>query len=163
LPHLDSAYNLARWLAKNEDDAGDIVQEAMVKAFKNMDQINSSNTKSWLMSIVRNTGHTYLAKKSGFTAAFQDEAESLEWHGPTPEETLLMKEEKEIAVRFLEDLPLEFREVVILKDIEDLSYKEISEVVGVPIGTVMSRLNRARQRLQQRFSDRTLEERQLGL
>jgi RNA polymerase sigma-70 factor (ECF subfamily) len=163
LPHLDSAYNLARWLAKNEDDAADITQEAMIKAFKNLGQVNAGSPKAWLMSIVRNTGVTFLTKKNGHQSVFIDEIEGLEWHGQSPEQALLMSEEKEVVMRLLEELPLEFREVVILRDLEDLSYKEISEVVGIPIGTVMSRLNRARQRLLQRLSDRTPEEKKLGL
>lgn len=163
LPHLDSAYNLARWLTRNEDDAADITQEAMIKAFKNLDQMKAGSAKAWLMAIVRNTGLTYLNRKSNQPSAFPDESEDLEWQGFSPEQTLLMSEDREVVVRLLEELPTEFREVVVLRDVEDLSYKEISDVVGVPIGTVMSRLNRARHRLQQRLSDRTPEERRLGL
>lgn len=103
-----------------------------------------------------------LARKPGF-ASFADEAEFIEWDGPTPEQSLIKSAEKEMVTKFIEDLPSEFREAIILKEIEDLSYKEIAEVTGVPIGTVMSRLNRARQRLQRRLADRTLEERKLGL
>lgn len=163
LPHLDSAFNFARWLSRNEDDAADITQEAMIKAFKNLDQMKAGSAKAWLMAIVRHTGLTYLNRKSTQPGAFLDESKELEWQGFSPEQALLMSEEKEVAMRLLEELPTEFREVVILRDVEDLSYKEISEVVGAPIGTVMSRLNRARYRLQQRLSDRTPEERRLGL
>lgn len=163
LVHLDSAYNLARWLVKNGDDADDIVQEACIRAFRNMDQ-RGGHAKAWFLSITRNTAFTFLSRRPGFVSnAFDGEMETLEWHGPNPEQSLLSQEDKEMAVRFIEELPPEFREVVILRDVEDLSYKEIAEVTNVPVGTVMSRLNRARQRLQQRLADRTLEERKLGL
>jgi RNA polymerase sigma factor (sigma-70 family) len=163
LPHLDSAYNMARWLARNDEDASDIVQDACIRAFKSLDQMHAG-AKSWFLTIVRNTAYTFLTRKSGLVgAAFLDEAEGLEWDGPNPEQALMMKADKEMVVKFLEDLPTEFREVVVLRDLEDLSYKEIAEVTGVPIGTVMSRLNRARQRLQQRLADRAPEERKLGL
>jgi RNA polymerase sigma-70 factor (ECF subfamily) len=163
LPHLDSGYNLARWLARNDDDASDIVQDACVKAFRNVDQV-STNARIWFLTIVRNTAYTFLAKRSGMpNIGFFDEIDAVEWTGPSPEQAVLLSADRDLVIRFLEELPSEFKEVVILRDLEDLSYKEISEVVDVPIGTVMSRLNRARQRLQQRLADRAPEERKLGL
>ena len=163
LPHLDAAYNIARWLARNDDDAADIVQEACIRAFKGLGQMNGA-PKPWFLTIVRNTAYTFLSRRQGFAgSAYLDEAEDVEWDGPNPEQAMMLAKDKEMVGKFLEELPAEYREVVILRDLEDLSYKEIAEVTGVPIGTVMSRLNRARHRLQQRLADRTPEERKLGL
>lgn len=163
LPHLDSAYNMARWLARNDDDASDIVQEACIKSFKSLEQMNGA-AKPWFLTIVRNTAYTFLSRRPSFAGgAYLDEAEDIEWDGPTPEQALMTKTDKEMVIKFLEELPAEFREVVVLRDLEDLSYKEIADVTGVPIGTVMSRLNRARQRMQRRLADRAPEERKLGL
>ena len=161
LPHLDTGYNLARWLARSDDDASDIVQEACLRCFRNMDQL-TTNPRAWFLSTVRNTAYTFLARRSG-QPTFLDESDDLQWDGPSPEQAVLAKVEQEILTQFIEDLPPEFREVLVLRDLEDLSYKEIAEVSGLPIGTVMSRLNRARRRLQQRLADRSLEERRLGL
>jgi RNA polymerase sigma-70 factor (ECF subfamily) len=163
MPHLDSAHNMARWLARNDEDASDIVQEASIRAFKNMDQCGG-NPRAWFLTITRNTAYTFLSRRPSFaSSAFVDEAETIAWDGPSPDQALVAKTEREVAVKFIEDLPPEFKEVVILRDLEDLSYKEIAEVTGVPVGTVMSRLNRARQRLQQRIADHALEEHTLGL
>ena len=163
MSHIDSAYNLARWLSRNDDDAADIVQEASVRAFKSMDQCGA-HPRAWFLTIIRNTAFSYMARRQvNATSAFMDEAETIEWSGPSPEQVMLSNAEREMVTSLIEELPAEFREVVILRDIEDLSYKEIAEITGTPLGTVMSRLNRARQRLQQRLADRTLEERKLGL
>lgn len=163
LPHLDSAYNLARWLTRNADDAADVVQESCLRAFKNMNQLVGDNAKPWFLAIVRNTGHTFARRNNAITSAFTDEEDNLEWDGPSPEQAVIAKASAEAMTTLLEELPLEFREVIVLKDVQDLSYKEIADVVGVPIGTVMSRLNRGRKRLRQRLSDGVPEERRLGL
>jgi RNA polymerase sigma-70 factor (ECF subfamily) len=165
MPHLDSAYNLARWLSGNEDDAADIVQESFVKAFRALDTLVSNNPKPWLLSIVRNTTLTHLKRSNpnGRRLDLGDEMEMLEWDGPTPEESALLQMDREMLSSFINELPTEFREVVVLRELEGLSYKEISEVTRKPIGTVMSRLSRARTRMQQRASDRKVEEWHLGM
>ena len=163
MSHIDTAYNLARWLSKNDDDAADIVQEASLRAFRSLDQCGA-NPRAWFLTITRNTAFTYMARRHvNATSSFMDEAETIEWNGPTPEQVVLANADRDMVTNLIEELPPEFREVVILRDIEDMSYKEIAEITGTPMGTVMSRLNRARQRLQQRLADRTLEERKVGL
>ena len=163
LPHLDSAYNLARWLTKNEDDASDVVQESFVKAFRHIDQLIGEDAKPWLLAIVRNTAHRLMTKRTNQTLALEDQVELIRDDGPSPEEAAFRTADKEVVNRLLDQLPVEFREVVVLRELEDLSYKEISEVIDVPVGTVMSRLSRARQRLQTELSRIEQEEGPLGL
>jgi len=157
LPYLDSAYNLARWLTRSDDDAQDVVQEACLRAFRALDNLVATDGKSWLLSIVRNTAHSFLRKNRQLGNAFEAELDALEWSGPNPEQAVMDDLERELLAGFIEELPVEFREVVVLRELEDLSYKEISEITQMPIGTVMSRLSRARRRLQQRAADRSPE------
>lgn len=163
LPLLDSAYNLARWLTNSDDDAADVVQEACLRAFKALDSLVSSDGKAWFLTIVRNAGHSFLRKRREKVAAYEAELEALEWDGPNPEQALMVDLERELLTSFLEELPVDFREVVVLRELEELSYKEISEITQMPIGTVMSRLNRARRRLRQRAADRTPEGWHIGM
>jgi RNA polymerase sigma-70 factor (ECF subfamily) len=148
MPHLNAAYNLARWLTRNADDAEDLVQEAYLRAYRSFETLQGQDGRAWLLAVVRNTCFTWLNKKGNRTAVEFDE----QIHGAAEEnaETVLLNEAALGSLHgCLEGLPLEFREVMILRELEELPYKEISEIVRVPIGTVMSRLARGRKRLQQ--------------
>jgi RNA polymerase sigma-70 factor (ECF subfamily) len=149
LPHLDAAYNLARWLMRNDDDAEDVVQEAYLRALRFFGGFYGSNARAWLLTIVRNTCYTSLRKNRmpEFSCGFDDAAQDWESDEPDPETLQVMKVEKQLVIDAIENLPVEFREVMILREFEELSYKEIASVTGVPVGTVMSRLARARKRL----------------
>jgi RNA polymerase sigma-70 factor (ECF subfamily) len=149
LPHLDAAYNLARWLTRNDQDAEDVVQEASLRAFKYWKGFSGRDCRSWLLAIVRNTFYSWLQKRSVQPELTADgEVDGIDDGFPDPENLLLQNADRELLKAALEDLPLEFREAVILREMEGLSYKEIADISGVPIGTVMSRLARARKRLQ---------------
>ncbi len=150
MPHLNAAYNLARWLTRNGDDAEDLVQEAFLRAFRSFETLEGEDGRAWLLAVVRNTCFTWLKKKGERTAVEFDE----QVHGAADEapnaETVLLNEAALGSLQgCLEGLPLEFREVMVLRELEELSYKEISDIARVPIGTVMSRLARGRKRLQQ--------------
>lgn len=151
LPHLDAAYNLARWLTRNEHDAEDVVQEAYLRAFKFFGGYHGGDSRAWLLAIVRNTCYTWLQqnRRRELTEELDEEAQGIESQTPNPETSLLQNVDHQMLKRALEALPIEFREVVILRELEGLSYKEIADLAEVPIGTVMSRLARARKRLQQ--------------
>ena len=148
LPHLDAAYNLARWLTRNETDAEDVVQEAYLRAFRFFSGFHGGNSRAWLLTIVRNTSYTWLQQNrpNELTAEFDEEIHSVE--SDNPEKILLENADKQLLKQTLEELPPEFREAMILRELEGLSYKEIADITDVPIGTVMSRLARARKRLQ---------------
>jgi RNA polymerase sigma-70 factor (ECF subfamily) len=148
LPHLDSAYNLARWLLRNDQDAEDAVQEAYLRAYKAFARFRGGDGKAWLMTIIRNVCYTMIKKlRSHETPEPFDE----EIHQPVGEseiqEAFRQKANAESLHEALEKLPDEFREIIVLHDLEGLAYKEIAAVAGIPIGTVMSRLARARERL----------------
>jgi RNA polymerase sigma-70 factor, ECF subfamily len=154
LPHLDAAYNLARWLTRNDRDAEDVVQEAFLRAFKFFGSFHGENGRAWLLGIVRNTCYTWLQqnRKQDLNTPFDEESHSFGLQGQSqpdnnPETILARNEDLQRLNEALEKLPLEFREVVVLRDLEDLSYKEIAEVAAIPIGTVMSRLARGRRLL----------------
>ena len=151
MPHLDAAYNLARWLTHNEHDAQDVVQEACLRAFKFLDGFRGGNSRSWLLSIVRNTCYTWLQqnRKSDLLTSFEEEKHDLEDPAAVPDLLLLKGDDHQMIMEALEELPPEFREVLILRELEESSYKEIAAITQVPIGTVMSRLARARQQLEQ--------------
>jgi RNA polymerase sigma-70 factor (ECF subfamily) len=153
LPHLDAAYNLARWLTRNETDAEDVAQEAYLRAFKFFGGFHGGDSRAWLLTIVRNTCYTWLRKNRAheLTTAFDEELHSVEC--ANPETLMLASADGQLLKQALEDLPVEFREAVILRELEGLSYKEIASITDVPVGTVMSRLARARQRLLRRLTD----------
>jgi RNA polymerase sigma factor (sigma-70 family) len=162
LPHLDAAYNLARWLARDPHKAEDIVQDAFVRALRFFDGFRGDDARPWLLAIVRNTFFTSLKHRDHeeLRADIEDEPGTgipLWGGGGGPEQdpamALIRKADREWIDRALARLPLEFREVVILRELEDLSYKEIGEVVQVPMGTVMSRLSRGRKLLAQYLAD----------
>ena len=151
MPHLDAAYNLARWLTRNEHDAQDVVQEACLRAFKFFDSFRGGNGRSWLLSIVRNTSYTWLQqnRKSDLLTSFEEDKHDLEDTAGIPDLLLLRGDDHQMVMQALEELSPEFREVMVLRELEELSYKEIAVITQVPIGTVMSRLARARNQLEQ--------------
>lgn len=145
-PHMRSAYNLARWLVRNGDDAEDIVQDAFLKAFKALDGFRGGDARVWMLSIVRNTAMNFLRSRKQDVAIGLDHLEPADG-SPNPEQGLLEESRREQVRRAISRLEPEFRETLVLREIEGLSYKEIAAVLDVPAGTVMSRLSRARQRL----------------
>jgi RNA polymerase sigma-70 factor (ECF subfamily) len=151
LPHLDAAYNLARWLVRNPHDAEDVVQEACLRAVRFFGGYQEGNARAWLLRIVRNTAYTFLEKKHpGELAEEFDETIHVTEHlQPDAEAVLLRSVESRMLQEALEGLPVRFREAIILRELEGLSYKEIAEVMDVPIGTVMSSLARGRAQLRE--------------
>jgi RNA polymerase sigma-70 factor, ECF subfamily len=161
MPHLDAAYNLARWITRNDSDAQDVVQDAYLRAFKYFDSFEGQNPSAWLLAIVRNTSFTWMRRNRPSEEVVASEpvddegassSEPLLGGGSralaTDPETLLIEGRDRAEVNALvAKLPAEFREVIVLREIEDLSYREIADIVGIPIGTVMSRLSRARKLL----------------
>lgn len=149
MPHLDAAYNLARWLAGNDHDAEDIAQEACVRAFRFVGSFRGGNGRSWLLAIVRNTAYTWLKKNRPQAIVPLDDDELGEIEDPSAGQAATFDHADAAVLRAaLEELPVEFREALVLRELEGLSYKEIAEVAEVPIGTIMSRLARARKQLQ---------------
>ena len=151
LPHLDAAYNLARWLTGNDQDAQDVAQDAMLRALKFFDGFRGGNSRAWLLTIVRNTFYNWLEKNRPREVRAADDEELGAVEDPSVDPALLLARSANVAaVRgAIEKLPAEFREIIVLRELEECSYKEISDVAGVPIGTVMSRLARARKQLQE--------------
>src|SRR2546421_8096201 len=146
LPHLDAAHNLARWLLRNEQDAQDVVQEAYLRAFKSFSWFHGSNGRAWLLTIVRNTSYTLLKKNraADLTTPFDDEIHASSRESVSPAAILVHAEDAELMNSAINDLPAEFREILTLRHQEELSYQEIGEILKIPVGTVMSRLARAR-------------------
>jgi RNA polymerase sigma-70 factor, ECF subfamily len=152
--HLDAAYNLARWLARNEHDAEDVVQEAMLRALRFIDGFHGGNARAWLLAIVRNTYYSWLEKNRAqkdqvtidedTTCAPGDDVALLE---DNVDRLLQEQDSRRLVTRALDQLPPEFREAIVLRELEDLSYREIAQVAGIPLGTVMSRLARGRKLL----------------
>lgn len=152
-PHLSRAYNLARLLVGDSSDAEDLVQEASLRAFRALDGFQGGDSKTWLLVIVRNLCYSFLARRRGSEnmVAFEEEQHSEGLPTATPEARLLQTTNAEELRRVIQDLPAEFRETLVLRELEELSYREIAEITGVPVGTVMSRLARARQQLRRRL------------
>ena len=163
VPHLDAAYNLARWLTRNEHDAEDVVQEAYLRAFRFFDGYRGGDARAWVLKIVRHTCFTWLARNRPVELVAASEEEIDEERAlagadgavapsaaaaKDPETLLLERLDSQLLERLIGKLPPLYREVLVLREIEDLSYREIAEVLTLPVGTVMSRLARARQRLQ---------------
>jgi RNA polymerase sigma-70 factor, ECF subfamily len=153
LPHMDAAYNLARWLVGNPADAEDIVQEAFLRALRFFDGFRGGDSRAWLLKIVRNSSYSWVRKNRPAQLAeeFDEALHSGEASSENAESTLLSRAESERVREALEALPLTFREILVLREVEGLSYKEISEVTGVAMGTVMSSLSRARQKLREQL------------
>ena len=150
LPHLDAAYTLARHLLRNEQDAEDVVQDAYLRAVRHFGGYRGGNMRAWLLTIVRHTCYSWLRrhKQDAGATEFDETVHGDLRTADDPEAEMLRGALREALDQAIEGLPVEFREVVILRDVQGLSYAEIAEVVGIPVGTVMSRLSRARQRLQ---------------
>ena len=160
LPHLDAAFNYARWLSGNSAEAEDVVQDAFLRALRYFGSFRGGDARAWLLAIVRNTFHSRpRAATVSFDARHHDRPDP----EPSPELTL-MKGIEDAAVRSaVEALPPDFREVLVLREFEGMSYKEIAEVTGTPVGTVMSRLARARARLAEQITGVGREEANRGL
>ena len=156
LPHLDAAYNLARWLTRTPDDAQDMVQEAYLRAFKFFDALRGADSRAWLLTIVRNTCYTWLQqnRQRDLAVSFDEDVHSVESARAEPATLVLKSASHQMLKEALEELPAEFREVVVLRELEGFSYKEIAEIAKIPPGTVMSRLARARERLKQLLCNR---------
>jgi RNA polymerase sigma-70 factor (ECF subfamily) len=155
LPHLDAAYNLARWLTSNDHDAQDVVQEASLRAFKFFGSFRGENARAWLLTIVRNTFYNWLQKNRlpEIAGELDEEAMAVEDVSGNAETINLRLADADTVQSAIAELPVEFREVVVLREMEGFSYKEIADLSNVPIGTVMSRLARARKLLQKRLAD----------
>jgi RNA polymerase sigma-70 factor (ECF subfamily) len=165
LPHLDAAYNLARWLTRNGRDAEDVVQEAFLRALKHFDTFKGGDARPWLLKIVRNTYYTWIHRNrlTDAMSPFDEEEDIHISDAPNPEMLLLKETDKQLVRRALRELPTEFLEVIVLREFEELSYKQIADTVQVPVGTVMSRLARARGRLAQILSSARGEGASVGL
>ncbi|MFL6446177.1 MAG: sigma-70 family RNA polymerase sigma factor [Bryobacteraceae bacterium] len=160
LPHLNSAYNLARWLLRNEQDAQDVVHDSFLRAHRYFDSFDGSDGRAWLLGIVRNACFTSLRSHKtqqlppSETLDIQSGAET------SPERIMILQEDIGTLRNCIEALPPEYREVVVLRELEELSYKDISKAAGIALGTVMSRLNRARLRLEACLKSKAKEGRQ---
>jgi RNA polymerase sigma-70 factor (ECF subfamily) len=149
LPYLNSAYNLARWLTRNEHDAEDVIQEACLRAWRSFDTfLADRDGRAWFLTIVRNTCFTCLRKSrsSGATIQVEEDFQAPDT-SPDPEALVIKNMNSQMIRHAMEQLPLEYREILILRELEELSYKEIAKIIDMPLGTVMSRLSRARQEL----------------
>jgi RNA polymerase sigma-70 factor (ECF subfamily) len=169
VPHIDAAYNLARWLTRSERDAEDVVQESYLRAFRFFTGFRGGDARAWLMRIVRNTCYTWLQANRPLQEAteFDETLFSPDSRNPNPEEAALRNDSGTVLQKALKMLPPNFREVLILRELEGLSYKEIADITGMPAGTVMSSLSRARDRLRQALtvpmsSDTVSSPRQMG-
>ncbi len=161
LPHLDAAYNFARWILRNDAAAQDVVQEACLRAYKGLHRFAGGSPRAWLLTIVRHESYDWLTRTKARAAVSLDDEEGLSAadeaavvHHDTPEAALARSQDKQALNAALNELPEGFREVLILKELEDMSYKEIAEVTGVAIGTVMSRLSRGRTMLRQKLAEK---------
>jgi RNA polymerase sigma factor (sigma-70 family) len=151
MPHLAAAYNLARWLTRHDQDAEDVVQEAFLRAYKFFGNFHGGDSRAWLLTIVRHTCYTWLRQNRAheLTEEFDETLHDVTRADVNPETLLLHDAQQQLLQRALQALPVAFREVVVLRDLEGLSYKDIAHITDLPLGTVMSRLARARTRLQQ--------------
>jgi len=156
LPHLDAAHNLARWLLGNAQDAEDAVQDAFVRALTFFDGFHGEDGRGWLLAIIRNTCYDFLRKNRRADQArnAEEELALTPDNGLTPEAEHIRNADARLVRDGIDSLPAEYREVLVLRELEGLSYKEIAHVAGVPMGTVMSRLARARQRLECELRDK---------
>jgi RNA polymerase sigma-70 factor (ECF subfamily) len=150
LPHLDAAYKLARWLTRNQQDAEDVVQEAYLRAFRFFDGFQGGDGRAWLLAVVRNTCLSWLGRRTASRSTsieFDEHVHRVADETQNVEEVLIRNSKIDALRACVEALPIEYREVIVMRELQELSYREISEVAGIPIGTVMSRLSRARMRL----------------
>ena len=148
VPHLDAAYNLARWLTRNELDAQDVVQEAYVRGLRYFDGFTGGDGKAWLLTIVRNTFLTWRRQQKGTSLVFDERLHSPDARSFSPEEATIRDSSLRSLRECMEALPLESREILVMRELEELSYQNIADIASLPMGTVMSRLSRARKRLE---------------
>jgi RNA polymerase sigma-70 factor (ECF subfamily) len=155
LPHLDAAHNLARWLTRDEHDAADVVQEAYLRAYQFFGGHHGEEGRAWLLKIVRNTCYTWLRKnRSAGTVPLKDEMlQAVAGAASGPEVEASVQERQQLLHQAIGDLPAEYREALVLRELEGMSYKEIAAIADVPLGTVMSRLSRAREKLHERLAN----------
>jgi RNA polymerase sigma factor (sigma-70 family) len=157
LPHLDAAYRFARWLARSRDDADDVVQEAILRAYRGFDTLRGSDVKAWLLTIVRNCHWTALKQQQRRAQVpLPEEHDTQDGHAliasaPDPESATIRRDQEHTLERLIAGLPDDYREVLILREIEDMRYREIAAVTNLPMGTVMSRLARARSMLKEHY------------
>jgi RNA polymerase sigma-70 factor (ECF subfamily) len=154
LPHLDAAYNLARWMMRNDHDAEDVVQESYFRALKYFSSYRGGDGKTWLLQVVRRTCCTFIDKRRNFDRmqSFDEGVHGAAPDDDNPEKLLLQQSDRQMLRQALETLVLESREILVLRELEGLSYRQIAAIVDIPIGTVMSRLARARKQLQERLA-----------
>jgi RNA polymerase sigma-70 factor (ECF subfamily) len=154
LPHLDAAYNLARWLTRDEHAAEDVVQEAFYRAARFFASFRGGDGRMWLLTVVRRASYDWLQKRRSWTASapFDEDAHSPRGDALDPERLAIQKADRDLLRAAVEELPHEYREVIVLRELEGLSYQEIAAVADVPVGTVMSRLSRACGQLQRRLA-----------
>jgi RNA polymerase sigma-70 factor (ECF subfamily) len=148
LPHLDAAFNLARWVLRGRNDAEDVAQEALLRAYRFFRGFNGSDARAWLLQIVRNACYSWLEKNRPMDLSTEFDEQLYPQSSATPESLAIAVDDKERLTRALEALPPRFREVLVLRELEGCSYKEIASITSMPMGSVMSALSRARQRLQ---------------
>jgi RNA polymerase sigma-70 factor, ECF subfamily len=153
--HVDAAYNLARWLVRNGHDAEDVVQDAYVRAFQYAGGFRGGDARAWLLTIVRNTAYRWLRKTRAYepVAQFDEQIHTSDGETSNPEQLLLQRADGWLVEKALGQLPCRFREILVLRELEGLSYKEIAAVMGMPVGTVMSTLSRARDRFRHAAAD----------
>ena len=150
VPHLNAAHNLARWLTRNQQDAEDVVQEAYLRAFRFFDGFHGGDGRAWLLAVVRNTCLSWMGRRTAAESTsveFDEHVHQITDDEENVEEVLIKNSKIDSLRNCVEALPVEYREVIVMRELEELSYREISEVAGIPIGTVMSRLSRGRVRL----------------
>jgi len=163
LPHLDAAFNLARWLLRSRADAEDAAQEALLRSYRFFHGFHGGDARAWLFQIVRNTCYSWLDKNRRVKDMTEFDEELHGLLGPTPEALAIADDNRERLTHALESLPERYREVIVLRELEGCSYKEIALIISIPIGTVMSTLSRARRRLQLALANPAREEATHGM
>ena len=158
LPHFDAAFNLARWLLRDKLNAEDVTQEAMLRAYRFFGNFRAGDARAWLLQIVRNCCYTWLQKNRPGEDLSQLDEDSMPSELPSPEALAMASKDRERVTRALESLPALFREILVLRELEGCSYREISAITSRPIGTVMSALARGRQKLREALSDQSPKE-----
>ena len=157
LPHLTAAYALARWLTGDQHDAEDVVQEALIRAMRSLSGFRGGNARAWVLTIVRNTAYTWLQRHRPKELTMGDDLPDPGSTEPAPDAAVITAERRQILQSALSRLPVTYREVLVLREVEGMSYQAIADLVQVPIGTVMSRLSRAREQLANHLGDASLE------
>ncbi|MBV8475364.1 MAG: sigma-70 family RNA polymerase sigma factor [Acidobacteria bacterium] len=155
LPHLDGAYNFACWLLRNRTDGEDVVQEAVLRAFRYFDRFQGDDARAWLLQIVRNTCYSWLQKNRQLELMTEFDEELHYAPGPSPESLAAHNQERHRLLRVLQSLSARAREIIVLRELEGCSYKQIAEITGAPMGTIMSTLSRIRERLQHKPATHT--------